>query len=119
MNAPCLPREIDDGRLDELLYLWERWMRSNQAYRELWYPDGAAGCVGGGYSQTFEDMLEQVDARVVEAVNGAVESLSPIEQCAVLHVHLHAVFRFREPMEDVYQRARGLLKAALPMRGVY
>jgi hypothetical protein len=114
-----LPYELDEGRLDELLGLWERWMRSNQPLRDLWYPDGACGCVGGGYSQTFEDMLEAADARSAEAVNGAVESLSPIEQMAVNHVHLRAVYRLREPIHRVYSRARFTLRVALPARGVY
>lgn len=117
--AMALPSELDDRRLDELLNLWERLMRSNQPLRDLWYPDGACGCVGGGYSQTFDDMLEVADARCAEAVNGAIESLSPIEQMAVNHIHLRAVYRLREPVHLVYQRARFTLRVALPARGVY
>ena len=95
-------------------------MSSSQPYRELWYPDGACGCVGGGYSQTFEDMVEAGEARSAEAVNGAIESLKPIEQCAVLHYHLAAVFRFeRLNVQEVYQEARYALKVGLPGRGVY
>jgi len=119
VNAACLPAQLEDARLDELLGLWARWMRSSQPLRDLWYPDAACGCVGGGYSQSFEDMVEAADARTVEAVNGAIESLSPIEQGAIVHVHLYAVFRFREPVEEVYARARQQLKIGLPMRGVY
>jgi hypothetical protein len=115
----ALPLALDDRRLDELLWLWERWMSSSQPYRDLWYPDGACGCVGGGYSQSFEDMVEAADSRAAEAVNGAIDSLKPIEQCAILHVHLHAVFRFREPLEAIYGRAREALRVALPSRGVY
>jgi hypothetical protein len=111
--------ELDEGRLDELLGLWTRWMQSSQPLRELWYPDGATGCVGGGYSQSFEDMVEAADARAAEAVNGAIESLSPAEQCAVTHMHLYAVYRFREPVAVVYGRARQALRLGLPMRGVY
>lgn len=117
--AMLLPLELEDSRLDELLALWTRWMASTQPYRDLWYPDSATGCVGGGYSQTFEDMVEASEARTVDAVNGAIESLSPIEQCAVLHVHLYAVFRFRESLEEVYLRARQALKIGLPQRGIY
>jgi hypothetical protein len=119
VNAACLPAELSDPRLDELLGLWVRWMQSSQPLRELWYPDGACGCVGGGYSQSFDDMVEAADSRAAEAVNGAIESLSPTEQGAIVHVHLYAVYRFREPLEEVYGRARGQLKVGLPMRGVY
>lgn len=114
-----LPRELDDYRLDRLLDLWSGWMRSSQPLRDLWYPDGACGCVGGGYSQSFDDMVDAADSRAAEAVNGAIESLKPIEQCAVTHVHLLAVYRFREPVQVVYLRARDGLRVALPARGVY
>lgn len=117
MNA-CLPLNLDAGRLDELLDLWAGWMRSNQPLRELWYPDKACGCVGGGYSQTFEDMLEASDSRSAEAVDGAIESLSPIQRCAVMHKHLYAVFRFRD-LESHYREARDALAVGLPMRGIY
>jgi hypothetical protein len=119
VNAPITLHELEDGRLDELLELWTRWMRSSQPYRELWYPDTACGCVGGGYSLTFEDMVEAADLRCAEAVNGAIESLNPIEQCAVYNVHLYAVYRFREPCEVVYGRARDALLVGLPGRGIY
>lgn len=118
--AVCLPYELDDRRLDELLSLWERWMSSSQPYRELWYPDSACGCVGGGYSQSFEDMVEAGDLRAAEAVNGAIDSLSPVQQCAIFHVHLYSVFRFKRlDVEVVYLEAREALKVGLPSRGVY
>jgi hypothetical protein len=115
----ALPLELENGRLDQLLELWTAWMSSSQPLRELWYPDGACGCVGGGYSQSFDDMVEAADARSADAVNAAIESLPPIEQCAVTHVHLYAVYRFREPVEVVYLRARETLRVALPSRGIY
>lgn len=117
--APILPTELDERRLDELLSMWARWMSSSQPYRDLWFPDNATGCVGGGYSQTFEDMLEAADMRMVEAVNGAIESLVPVQQCAICHVHLHAVFRFRGEIEPIYLGARQVLRVVLPSRGVY
>jgi hypothetical protein len=115
----CLPLVLDEGRLEELLQMWARWMSSHQPLRDLWYPDGACGCVGGGNSQTFEDMVESAEIRTVEGVNGAIESLTPIEQCAITHMHLYAVYRFREPLEVVYERAKGTLRVGLPMRGIY
>lgn len=118
MNAR-LPLELSEGRLDELLGLWARWMRSDEPIRALGFPDKACGCVGGGYSQTFEDMVEAADQRAAEAMNGAIDSLPPAEQCAVLHVHLYAVYRFREPVDAVYGRARNQLRVALPARGFY
>lgn len=117
--AMVLPLELDERRLDELLGMWARWMSASPLRDLLWYPDGACGCVGGGYSQTFDDMVDAADARMVEAVNGAIESLSPMHQCAVMHVHLYAVYRFRTTVEEVYAEARAALRLALPARGVY
>lgn len=119
MDEVCLPLELGEARLDELLDMWARWMGSSQPYRDLWYPDGACGCVGGGYSLTFEDMLESADARVVEAVDGAIESLEPIQRCAITHYHLAAVFRFRGDAKKIYLEARAALRVALPGRAVY
>lgn len=118
MNAPCLPKQLEDGRLDELLDLWAAWMRSTSHLRELWYPDGACGCVGGGYSQSFEDMVIAADQRAAEAVDACIESLTSVQRCAVLHKHLYAVFRFRD-LENAYLEARTALALGLPMRGVY
>ena len=105
--------------MGELLSLWSRWMRSSQPLRELWYPDTACGCVGGGYSHSFDDMVEDNDKRHAEAVGAAIDDLSPSEQCAVYHVHLAAVYRFRLPMEAVYDNARYELRVILPQRGIY
>jgi len=119
LNVAVLPQILDDDRMGELLSLWARWMRSSQPLRELWYPDQATGCVGGGNSHDFETMLEDMDLRHAEAVNAAIEGLSPAEQCAVYHVHLAAVFRGRAPMEGTYEEARYQLRVVLPSRGIY
>ena len=119
MSAVLDLLELDDRRLDELLYLWERFMKSSQPYRELWYPDGATGCVGGGYSQSFEDMVDAADSNSAEAVNAAIDGLEGIEQAAVYHIHLEAMYGFVEPVDCVYARARGQLRVWLPSRGVY
>jgi hypothetical protein len=111
--------ELDERRLDQLLYLWERFMRSSQPYRELWYPNGATGCVGGGYSQSFDDMVEAADTSSAEGVNAAIDSLEGKEQAAVYHTHLEAHYGYVEPVDVVYARARGQLRVWLPSRGVY
>lgn len=113
------PYILDDRRLDELLSNWARSYRDGGVLRSLWYPDTAAGCVGGGYSQTFEDMLETKEQREIEATDGAIESLEPIQQCAIFHVHLYAVYRFARSVEHIYAEAREALRVALPMRGIY
>jgi len=118
-NIAVLPSILDDDRMGELLSIWSRWMRSNQPYRELWYPDTAAGCVGGGNSHDFETMLEDADKRSAEAVGAAIEDLTPAEQASIYSVHLGAVFRIRAPMETMYEMARYALRVVLPQRGIY
>ena len=119
MNVAVLPSILDDERMGELLSLWARWMSSNQPLRELWYPDTAAGCVGGGNSHDFETMLEDADKRSAEAVGAAIEDLTPAEQASIYHVHLAAVYRFRGTMEGTYEQARYALRVVLPQRGIY
>jgi len=94
-------------------------MRSSQPLRELWYPDTAAGCVGGGYSHSFDDMVEDSDKQQAEAVGASIEDLKPAEQCAIYHVHLGAVYRIRGVMEGVYEQARYTLRVVLPQKGIY
>ena len=119
MNVAVLPSILDDERMGELLSLWARWMRSSQPLRELWYPDTACGCVGGGYSNDFETMIEDADKRAAEAVGASIDDLTTIEQCAVCHIHLGAVFRGRASMEKTYEAARYQLRVLLPQRGIY
>lgn len=119
MNTAVLPQILDDDRMGELLSLWARWMRSSQPLRELWYPDQATGCVGGGYSHDFDTMVDDMDTHHAEAVEAAIQSLNPAEQCAIYHVHLGAVFRVRGSMEGTYEQARYALRVVLPQRGIY
>ena len=94
-------------------------MRSSQPLRELWYPDQATGCVGGGYSNDFETMLADADTRAAEAVNAAIDGLGLSEQAAIYHVHIGSAFRVRVPMETLYEKARYELRVVLPSRGIY
>lgn len=116
-----LPRELDDSRLDELLHLWERWMSPGaKNVMELGFPNTAAGCVGGGYSTSFDDMVDEADSRSAEAVNAAIDSLEPIQAMAVYHKHLYAVFKFnRADLDTIYNIARDILRVVLPTKGIY
>ena len=68
---------------------------------------------------SYEDLLEANDKLQAEGVNGAIEGLTPAEQCSVYHVHLASVFRGRAPMETIYEQARYQLRVLLPARGIY
>ena len=84
------------------------------------FPDTAAGCVGGGYSASFEDMCESADAAAAEAVGALVESLSPIRCAAIHHCYLSAVYRFpRGGFDEALFEARCSIGRGLVARGFY
>lgn len=125
MNAVCtLPFELSEGRLDELLLTWERWMREpTEKVMGLGYPAQATGCHAepwGYWEDTAQLEYEAMEYGLAEAVNAAIEDLEPLQRIAVHHEHLAAVFSFaRADIGECYWAARQALRAVLPMRGVY
>lgn len=109
-------RDTDHRRLDELLDRWATWIRSGGLEE---FEVGAASYWPTGRS-TFDDMLHAADTKDAVTMNAAVEDLPPIEQVAVSHVHVGAVWRSnrRESMEDIYVRARANLSDGLRKRRV-
>lgn len=97
---------------------WRRWMRRDDVTDG--YPGKAAGCVGGGYSQTFDDMADAQDVRVAKVVDALVNSLTTLERAAIYHQYLYAVFRSgRGELEKALERGRYRIAAWLVIRGVY
>lgn len=97
---------------------WKRYMRKDEVTDG--YPRRAAGCIGGGYSQSFDDMVDAQDARVARIVDALVTSLEPIERAAIYHRYLYAVFRHgRDQMDAALQRGRMRIAGWLVTRGVY
>jgi hypothetical protein len=124
LSACLVPFEITDGRLDELLTIWERWMReSTEKVMGLGYPAQATGChvePWGYWEDTAQLEYEAMEYGQAESINAAIEDLEPLQRMAIHHEHLAAVFRFvREDIEECYCAARQALRAVLPMRGVY
>lgn len=107
-----------EGRLEWHFDNWRRYMRKDDVTDG--YPGKAAGCVGGGYSQTFDDMADASDVRVARILDALVSSLTPIERAAIYHEYLYAVFRpTRESLEEILIRARFRIATWLVARGVY
>lgn len=107
-----------EGRLEFHFDNWRRWMRKDDVTDGA--PHKAAGCVGGGYSQTFDEMVDAADIRCARIVDALVSSLSPVERAAVNHEYLYAVFHFREAnFELTLYRARLKVAEWLVARGVY
>lgn len=118
MNAKDEPKigGMSEARLEFHFDNWRRWMRRDDVTDGA--PHKAAGCVGGGYSQTFDDMADASDIRCARIVDALVNSLTPLERAAVYHRYLYAVFRFRD-LEATIARARLRVAAWLVARGVY
>lgn len=107
-----------EGRLEWHFDNWRRFMRRGDVTDG--YPRKGAGCVGGGYSQTFDDMADAADIRVAGIMDALVKSLPPMENAAIHHEYLYAVFRFsRDNFKTTLAAARLRLARWLVSRGVY
>lgn len=109
---------MPEGRLEWHFDNWRRYMRRDDVTDG--YPGKAAGCIGGGYSQTFDDMVDAADVRCARVMDALVSSLSTIERAAINHQYLYAVFRHgRGELEEALLRARYRIAAWLVQRGIY
>lgn len=97
---------------------WRKWMRRDAVTDG--YPGKASGCVGGGYSQTFDDMIDAQDVRCASVTDALIWSLPPVERAALHHCYLYAVFRFpRGGYEEALHNGRLKLAWWLQARGFY
>jgi len=97
----------EDEWVEPWLDVWARDMRDPEL--RLSAPSKASGFVGGGLganAYVFEDWGAQVDRRAVDLINATLEGMLPAEVCAVHHVKLCAVYRFRAPVMELYRSAR-------------
>jgi hypothetical protein len=108
---------MTDDRLSWLLDLWRDWVKRPDHRHELGYPSTAAG-IRFRAGSDFDSMVDNVDNSQAMAVDAAIDSLPPLERTAVHHVLIASVYRAREPLQDVYLRARVSLKISLNRRGI-
>lgn len=115
---------MPESRLEFHFWNWERWMKRDSVTDG--YPGKAAGCIGGGYSQSFDDMVDAADVRCARILDALVGSLTPIERAAISHKYLYAVFRHGRDgaerqtfLELALIRARLKVAEWLVARGVY
>ena len=110
-----------DGVESQLLN-WSRWVR---AKNDLGMPHEAAGCVGGGYSQDFEDELAKSERITARLTDQAIEDLGedhPGQRLAIYitwGVTKPAVWRFQRGIDNVYAEAKVNLVPRLRRRGVW
>lgn len=121
--AEVIPEPIIGGmpefRLEFHFDNWKRWMKKDDVTDGA--PGKAAGCVGGGYSRTFDEMVDAADIRCAMIVDALVSSLTPVERAAVNHKYLYAVFRYGRgaSLDQSLERARLKIAQWLVIRGVY
>lgn len=109
---------MPEWRLEWHFDNWRRWMRKDDVTDGA--PRKACGCVGGGYSQSFDDMVAAADVRCASIMDSLVNSLTPVERAAIYHEYLYAVFRLpRAELAEMLLRARTRLACWLVVRGVY
>ena len=107
---------MTDDRLSLLLDTWRDWLREPD--HRLGYPTRAAG-IRYAHATDFDSMCETMDRTLAEAVDTAVDDLPLMERTAVYAVVIGPqVWRLREPMHTVYERARVMLKIRLNARGI-
>ena len=101
-----------DWALDE----WARYMRHDAS--KLGFRS-AVPVIGISHSSDFDALADAADRESVKATDAVIRGLAHIEQLAIQHVHIAAVFRFkREPVEDIYGRARIGVEAGLRRKGM-
>lgn len=113
---------MTDERLDWHLANWAEYMRPRQSDYGRGYSGRASGGMGQSGSRDFDTMVEAADSDCARAVDAIIcGSCTPIEQCAVHHYHLGAVFRFQRigrGAELAYESAREKIGAGLVQRGI-
>lgn len=110
---------MTDDRLSYLLDLWVEYMRGQLGGRGL--PDGydSRAHIGSStVSKEWDAMVASTERWQAETIDAAIDDLPMNERVAVHSVKLACVWRLREPIQDVYLRARETLKVALPRRNI-
>jgi hypothetical protein len=123
-SAPRTIGGMPEGRLEFHFDNWRRWMKKDEV--TVGAPRTAAGCVGGGYSQSFDDMADASDVRCARIMDALVSSLEHMERAAIYHRYLYAVFQYGSNPEETrvllsrsMYSARLKIGAWLVVRGVY
>ena len=109
---------MPEFRLEFHLDNWRRYMRSDVPVDG--YPGRSAGCLGGGLSATFDELVDAADARCARAVDALMQGLGNSERAAINHVYLYAVFRFpRSNLRELLESGRLKVAKGLVSRGFY
>jgi hypothetical protein len=105
---------LSDERLDWHLDNFAIWESSS------WDAELAYTLTPGfSMSVDFDQMCAEMDRRCAFATKAAIESLTPVESCAVFNKLCKSVFRFyRDELDNAWIRARWKLAHDLYRRGM-
>ena len=104
---------------ESALLTWARFMRRNES------PDGFPDHVAiletfSGYDANSEHAYDKLDVWIADTTHAVICGLIPIENAAIYHIYLQAVYRFpRGNYSEVLERARANVQDGLRRRGVW
>ena len=111
---------VAQARVEDLLRNWVTFMHGES--KPDGYPSRACGGVTNYTSMDLENVAayENLDRGLAEKTDAVIAGLSPVEQCAIHHTYLHAVYRFqRETLDVVLTRAKQRIEIGLRRRDVW
>lgn len=120
-NLLCMtdPRPAQ-AAVERLLRNWVTFMHGEA--KPAGYPRKACGGVTNYTSLDLDNVAayENLDRELAEKTDAVIAGLTPVEQCAIHHVYLRAVYRFhREQLESVLDRAKLKIEIGLRRRDVW
>ena len=105
------------ARVEAHLINWAAYMRHGGGVRG--YASAVPGMMVGGNIASYEDLCDSCDKAAARITDASIADLDGIEQAAINHYHLAAVWRFhRELVEIVYDRAIEALAQSLERKGM-
>lgn len=110
--------EDNQAKVKDALSVWAEWMQRG-VDDALGY-GRTMGFEGGGSAiSSWEDFEHRVEKNMAINVQAIYEGLPNLQQLAIDHFHLHAVWRSnRVPIEDVYSAALVAMEIGLRRRGL-
>lgn len=108
--------------VERLLRNWVSYMHGHGGEKPSGCPKGASGGITNYTSLDLDNVAayENLDRTLAEKTDAVIASLTPVEQSAIHHQYLHAVYRFqRETLDMVLTRAKQKIEIGLRKRDVW
>lgn len=117
MSAVLHDHKTPEWYLDCNLDNWARYMQGMCKPDAL--PDHACG-IGVSSATSFDDLMDACNLRLAKITEAVICDLPTIEQCAIHHQYLAAVWRFqRAELPKLLTDAKAKIARGLLRRGVW